>query len=306
MEAAPGCSRWVLDFYQNHVTEAVDAVLFRLLRERGIPTWKDLADAAGIDKATMSRIRRGQRPLSDHAVALAEALTRSVVDPKEREKRKISAAQLMDMVYQEALTLQSSYYRKTYESFMAGEEYTAWIPDQLVHLEPGDRYYLVTTEKPLEFEAAAGLDDALLEALTRGAYVIYLTASTGGAAGSAESVEGLGSYIDCLGNPDLRLGFESLRRRLKNGLDPRYKEALNHLVLVPVSLPSGSLFMSPYVKYVLIERLRDEFGAGTEAWIEVKYQRALADRCFLSLSAEATVLLRDWCHAMESRHRSDP
>lgn len=254
-------------------------------------TLKELVEDTDYSSSMISQIRNGRRRLTPEiASQLSEKVGRSESEVLIDSSRKALKKQ-----------------RNKYSSIIGGnvnigEDYINNLFDDLMRgLEENDIYWLISIEPPIEF-SEEGFERAAIEGAESGAKIRYVSLPDPSDEESSdtftENISGLDEFRTLEHAYSVGREFKTWKRGI---IEDKGKSIANNFSHHVVNPETGMLLMSPFVKYVLIERSDDR--RPDEAWADVSYisstlsesGKRTEQRASLKLKPESMKVLKKWC-----------
>ena len=267
-----------------YIARAAARMLEKFAAEKNL-TMADVANRGGITPPALSQIKHQRRNLTpDLGAKLAKSLGMNL------------QSFYLDLTRQ-ALFLLEEEKRKDGHVFFAGDDYHDGLSAMMNSLEKGDVYWLISIEKPIEFESNL-LDPVLLHCVDKGCAINYVFPPLKYDDLLDEKVHDADESMFILeehGDADLDKRFAVWMKRfiLRHREKERAIRSSFHCFHAPIR---GDVWFAPFVKYVLIERAN---GEKDEAWLDVAYYDPLSnkskERCVLPLDPKVVRNLKDWC-----------
>lgn len=275
-----------------YIAQAAADILEKHARDEGI-AMAEIAARGKISPPALSQIKHHKRNLTPELGAkLATSLNMSI------------ESFYMDLTRQ-ALLMQEEE-KKHHAVFFAGADYLNGVSALISSLEPGDKYWLISIEKPIEFENHL-LDELLLAAVSKGATINYVFPSLRYEElleEGSKAEEDSRLILEEHGDAELDKRFFVWKKRFARRY-PNYETATQNFHCYH-ALSGGDVWFAPLVKYILIERKEIEGSElklnweNDEAWLDVAYYDQLsvrqADRCSLPLAPRVVRSLKQWCN----------
>lgn len=255
------------------------------LRAKSEKSWTQIAGESGVLLSLISRIRGGSRAVTkETASKLAKELLGDAADAAD--------FYMAYAAYLEASTSVRS--RPVTDGSSIGLDYIEELRLQVETLESGDSYWLLTTERPIEFDYTS-LEEAVVHAAQRGARIYYVFPRLD-LQGSTSSTMPIATRqffaMEAPNRPFFEIWKSELARKYtSNDLSTTWGD---RICAVDAPVEKCRLFFSPATKYVLIQRAGGP--EHTEGWIEIRYKIDISvPRRYLRLEESVTRILETWC-----------
>ncbi len=280
------------------ITRSLVDYLQQYLDQKGYG-WSKFAKKAGVTPSALSQLKTGKRKLTPELGAkIAKAIG-------------ISEGVFYMGIMENMQRLQREEYKAQQDVIYAGNNYIDGITQSLLAtLGPGDIYWLIAIEPPIEFQNPT-LDKTLLESVKNGGSIHYVFPAVKSSDLLADTFEHKAEVTELFrsqGGIDLDTEFFLWQRGFAQRNMPEKEQIMSNTRCYLSKFSTRELFFSPFIKYIFIERAsQNEQEIHHEAWLDVAYfnghvssiYQQSEQRCALPLNPKAVYYLEKWCHSLE-------
>lgn len=279
------------------ITRSLAKYLQQYLDENGFG-WRQLAEKAGVPPSALSQLKTGKRKLTPELGAkIAKAMD-------------ISEGVFYMAVMENMHRFQREDYKAQHDVIYAGNDYIDGITQSLMAtLGPGDKYWLIAIEPPIEFQDPA-LDKTLIESIKNGGsihYVFPAVRSSDLLDNISDDKSEVTELFRSQGGIDLDTEFFLWQRGFAQRHKSENDQIMSNIRCYLPKLNDRAMFFAPFIKYIFIERASQQAEeVQHEAWLDVAYFNGQASsiyqpseqRCALPLNPKAVYYLKKWCHSL--------
>ena len=277
-----------------YISKAAGQLLIDYSVNQGV-SMAEIAARGIIQSPVLSQIKNQRRNITpDLVMRLARSMDKSV------EEFYMELMRIALRIQEEDLLQEQTVY-------FAGPAYADGIIALMDTLSEGDTYWLISIERPIEFDNDL-LDHVVLNCISKGARINYVFPALkyddlmSEEKEVEEDQEEMNYVLAEYGQVDLDKHFWLWRKRFGQR-NPSYKEVIRRNVHCYNASLEGYIWFAPFVKYILIERGKGTETSPAEAWLDVAYydpgETGVVNygqkRCALPLNPKVVRSLRRWC-----------